>query len=347
MGNVLVEASKSYYVHIGKGILKDVGALSKEEGLSGKALVVSDSLVSPLYMESVSDSLLKSGFSVYSYTFPAGEKSKNIDTYLGILNFLAENKFGRKDTVFALGGGVTGDLAGFCAATYMRGINFVQIPTSLLAMVDSSVGGKTAIDLEMGKNLVGAFYQPKTVICDIDVLKTLPPLYYEDGMAEIIKYAMIYDKALVPLILENKEIEKIIESCVKIKSEVVREDEFEGGIRKILNFGHTVGHAVEKLSNYTLTHGRCVAIGMYIITNALEKRGECEKGLTEILLKMLDRFSLPHSCDFAAKELLGAALHDKKANGDFIDIAIVKSIGKCECKRVSVRELGEIIGEGI
>ena len=348
MNKIFVDASKKYYVYVEGALLGRVGAFSKENGLSGKAAIISDTNVAPLYMHTVKKSLEDSGFKVCTYVFESGEASKNAETFVEILNFLAENKIGRTDTVFALGGGVVGDMAGFCAATYLRGVNFVQLPTSLLAMVDSSVGGKTAIDLKHGKNLAGAFYQPRFVLCDTDTLDTLPSTYYNDAMAEIVKYAFIYDDSIVSLLKEDEpDVTKIITRCIEIKSEVVAKDEFEGGLRKILNFGHTVGHSVELLSDYKIPHGNAVAIGMFVITNALEKRGECKRGTTNELLRLLEMYSLPHKCDFSAESLAEKALNDKKATGDTISLVTISEIGKSGCKKIDFLTLRELIEEGL
>ena len=348
MNEIFVDASKKYYVYVEDGLLSRVGAFSKENGLWGKAAIISDSNVAPLYMQTVKSSLEDSGFKVCTYVFESGEASKNAETFVEILNFLAENKLSRTDTVFALGGGVVGDMAGFCAATYLRGVNFVQLPTSLLAMVDSSVGGKTAIDLKCGKNLAGAFYQPKFVLCDVNALDTLPSTYYNDAMAEIIKYAFIYDASLVDALkADTPDIKEIITRCIKIKSEVVSKDEFEGGLRKILNFGHTVGHSVELLSDYKITHGNAVAIGMFVIANALEKRGRCKTGTTKELLWLLDKYSLPCKCAFSAESLAEKALNDKKASGDTISLVTISEIGKSGYEKIDFTTLGELIEEGL
>lgn len=348
MKKITVNASKKYDIIIESGALSRVGEYAKSIGLSGKACVVSDSCVAPLYLEKVAASLENAEFEVCSFIFPAGEASKNINTFGDILNFLAENHFSRKDTVFALGGGVTGDMAGFSAATYMRGIKFVQLPTSLLASVDSSVGGKTAIDLPSGKNLAGAFYQPELVLFDIDALKTLPEEYYQDGMAEIIKYAMIRQKGMEKL-LENPEenLEEIIAVSVEIKREIVNEDEFESGERRILNFGHTAGHAIEKAADFTLSHGRAVAMGMYIITNAWEKRGLCQKGTCDKLMSMLNRFGLEKDCPYSAEVLSENAKSDKKAENDGVNLVVPISLGKCEVIKVTMEELLQILKEGM
>ena len=349
MRRITVNASKTYDVIIEKGSLCRVGEIAREINLSGKACIISDSNVAPLYLEKVKASLEKSGFSVVEYVFHAGEKSKNAEVYIKIQSFLAENKLSRKDTLFALGGGVTGDLTGFCAATYMRGINFVQIPTSLLACVDSSVGGKTGIDLEAGKNLVGAFYQPRAVIFDSDVLSTLPEEYFSDGMAEIIKYAMIRGRGIDTLLLDdaNANLEEIITRCIEIKRDVVNEDEFEGGIRKILNFGHTAGHAIEAEANFGLSHGRCVGVGMYIVTKAWEKRGLCKNGTCDILKKMLDKFSLETTCLYSPEVLWERAKNDKKASGNFVDLIVPDSLGECHAEKITMDEFLRVLKEGM
>ncbi len=349
MKKISVKVSTEYDVIIERGIIDNIGPLSKGLVKAGKACVVSDTNVAPLYMERVKASLEKCGFSVFEYVFSAGEASKNMTTFAGILNFLAKNRFTRDDTLFALGGGVVGDITGFSASAYMRGINFIGIPTSLLSAVDSSVGGKTGIDLDCGKNLAGAFYQPKAVFFDIDTLKTLPSEYFSDGMAEVIKYAMIRGFDIEKLILEDaqKNLEEIISRCIQIKTDVVTEDEFEGGIRRILNFGHTIGHAIETLSEYKISHGRAVAMGMYIITNAFEKRGLCKKGTLDSLKKMLDIFSLETECNFGAEKLLKIAKNDKKAQNDGINIVVPKAVGECDVIKVSEEELFDIFKEGL
>ncbi len=349
MRKITVNASKIYDVIIERGALDRIGEYAKGANLSGKACIVSDSNVAPIYMERVRKSLEESGFSVCEFVFPAGEASKTAQTFIEILNFLAENHFSRKDTLFALGGGVTGDLTGFSAASYMRGINFVQIPTSLLAAVDSSVGGKTAIDLESGKNLAGAFYQPQIVVFDPDALETLPAEYFSDGMAEVIKYAMIRQKGIDELIMGDtaQNLEEIIARCVEIKRDIVAEDEFEGGIRRILNFGHTAGHAIEAEADFKLSHGRCVAVGMYIITRAWEKRGLCEKGTCDVLIKMLEKFGLDKSSDYSPETISQRAKNDKKAEGGSLNIVVPLTLGKCDVIKVTMDEFLPILKEGM
>ena len=347
MKKITVNASKTYDVIIEKGSLDRIGEYAAAAGRAGKACIISDSNVAPLYLERTKKSLEKAGLLVCSYVFAAGEASKNATTFIDILNFLAENHFTRKDTVFALGGGVTGDISGFAAATYMRGISFVQLPTSLLACVDSSVGGKTAIDLPAGKNLAGAFHQPEFVLIDTELLDTLPDKYYCDGMAEVIKYAMIKDGQIQELLMNDNNIEEIIYRCVKIKRDVVCEDEFETGIRRILNFGHTAGHAIEHAADFSISHGNAVATGMYIVTRAFEKEGLCKNGTCDALVKMLDKFSLPKKCCFSPELLAEIALGDKKAEGGGINLVAVRSIGESFVQKVSMEELLNIFRKGV
>ena len=256
MKTVKVQASKSYDVVIGNGILPCLGAYLGQVTQAKKIAVVSDSQVWPLYGKTVLNALAE--YETFSYVFPAGEESKNGSTYLKLLNFLAENKLTRSDCLLALGGGVVGDLTGFAAATYLRGVDFVQAPTTLLAAVDSSVGGKTAIDLDAGKNLAGAFYQPSAVLCDLDTLNTLPENIFRDGCAEVIKYGVLYDEALFAH-LEEKGLgfdqEEVISRCVELKRDVVAQDEFDRGERQKLNLGHTIGHGIEACSGYKISHG--------------------------------------------------------------------------------------------
>ena len=342
MRKVTVNASKTYDILIEKGALDRVGELAKDVIGKGKVCIISDSNVAPIYMERVKNSLLKEGITTLQYVFPAGEKSKNAQTYIEILSHLAEQGLSRKDTLIALGGGVTGDMTGFCAATYMRGIKFIQIPTTLLAAVDSSVGGKTGIDLSCGKNLAGAFHQPSMVIFDRDVLDTLPKEYFADGMAEIIKYAVIRGEGLDELICEDADIEEIVEICVKIKRDIVNADEFEGGIRQILNYGHTLGHAIESLSEYTLSHGRCVAMGMYLVTKA----HKCEQ-LLDKLCAMFEKYGLETKCPYTPEEIVERAKKDKKADSEGVNLIVSKKMGECEIVKITIDELLCLVKEGM
>lgn len=355
MKSITVNASKSYDIVIGADILDEVGSILAGESILRKgfggqtAAIVTDDNVSALYGKRLTDSLEKSGCHVVRYTFPHGESSKNTDTFVSLLNFLAKEKLSRTDIVVALGGGVTGDLAGFAASCYMRGIDFVQVPTTLLAMVDSSVGGKTAVNLAAGKNLVGTFYQPKAVLCDVSALSTLPEEVYKDGCAEIIKYGMISDRALFESLETpvNEQLETVISRCVEIKRDIVAEDEFENGIRKLLNFGHTVGHAIELLSEYRTSHGLAVAAGMAVVTRAAVRMGLCEAYCSRELNQMLRRYGLPENTPYKADELTHACLSDKKRSGESITMIFPVEIGRCVLKKIPVREIESVIRSGL
>lgn len=350
MKTVTVNASRSYDVIIGSGLLTQAGSLIQSIHKPCRAAIISDSNVFPLYGEKLSQSLSDSGFSALSYVFPAGEGSKNMETFSGIVNFLAENKLTRSDLLIALGGGVVGDITGFAAACYLRGITFVQIPTSLLAMVDSSVGGKTAIDLPAGKNLVGAFYQPSLVICDTDTLSTLPEEIFRDGCAEVIKYSVLFDKDMFAK-LQNEGVsfhrQDVICRCVELKRDVVQEDEFDTGRRQLLNLGHTLGHAIEKLSNLTVSHGQAVAAGMAIIIRCAEAAGICATGTGGSVASVLNLFGLPTATTFTEQSLYDAMLSDKKRFGGTVNLIVPEGIGMCILRPTDVTELKSFIKAGL
>ena len=350
MNTVTVSTSRTYSVLIGTNLIHSAGSHILKIHAPSKAAIISDSNVWPLYGEIVADSMEKEGIRTIHYVFPAGEASKNMDTYLKILTFLADNKVTRTDLLVALGGGVVGDITGFAAATYLRGISYIQIPTSLLAMVDSSVGGKTAIDLPVGKNLVGAFKQPRLVLCDVDTLNSLPRPLFLDGCAEIIKYAMIYDSALFASLMQTGpafDCTSVITKCVSLKRNVVQEDEFDIGMRQKLNFGHTIGHAIEVCSNYQFTHGQAVAAGMAIVTKAACRNNICQQDVYGNLIALLQKFSLPTKTDFSAEVLFCSALSDKKRSGDTVNLVIPNDIGRCEIVPVPVSELEDFIKAGL
>lgn len=350
MKQIYVEASSSYCVHIGSDLLKNAGQYIAQQCRGHKAAVISDSNVYPIWGEILHGSLADTGFEICTYTFPAGESSKNGNTYLEILNFLAENKLTRSDVVIALGGGVTGDITGFAAATYLRGISYVQIPTTLLAMVDSSVGGKTAIDLPSGKNLVGAFYQPKTVLCSLETLNTLPESIFIDGCAEVIKYGILYDAPLFHHLAEagiNFDREYVISRCVALKSAVVKEDEFDTGARQMLNLGHTIGHAIEALSQYNIPHGQAVAIGTCIIAKAVAQYDICSLSVYDKICHILNSFGLPTETSFSAQQIYSITLSDKKRNSDYINLIFPRAIGQCEILRMHTMDLQSFIEAGL
>ena len=350
MRRVTVSASKTYDVLIDTGLISRTGELIAQNFPTCTAVIISDSNVWPLYGEIVADSMEKEGIRTIHYVFPAGEASKNTATYFSILNFLAENEITRSDLIVALGGGVVGDISGFCAATYLRGIHYVQIPTSLLAMVDSSVGGKTATDLPAGKNLVGAFKQPSIVLCDVSVLDSLPSGVFLDGCAEVIKYGVLYDADLLHTLQQTGidfDRESVIASCISYKASVVAADEFDTGARQKLNFGHTIGHGIEAASNYHISHGNAVAAGMAIITAAAVKFGFCKEHVLDALTSVLNAFSLPTTCTFTARQLYTSALSDKKRTGGSINLILPREIGKCEICPFPVDELETFIKAGL
>ena len=345
MRTVQVTASRNYEVIIGSGLLPQLGEKARSLTKVKKVAIVSESNVFPLYGETAEQSLRDAGFEVISFVFPAGEESKSGETYLNILNFLAENQLTRTDLIVALGGGVVGDLAGFAAATYLRGIPFIQVPTTLLAAVDSSVGGKTAIDLPAGKNLCGAFYQPSLVLCDTDTLNTLPETIFRDGCAEVIKYGILYDPELFAH-LQAKGLgfdrESVITRCVELKRDVVAEDEFDTGARMKLNLGHTIGHGVEALSHFQLSHGKSVAIGMAIVA-----RSACDPATRDAILNILNRFGLPVDTTSTAEELYTCALSDKKRAGGTVSLIIPRAIGDCAIVPTPVGDVKAFIEKGL
>lgn len=345
MRSVTVKTSATYEVLIGSGLLQKAGEAVKKVISPCKAAIVTDSTVVHLYEETVRQSLTEAGFSVCTFVFPAGEASKNIHTLSHLLEFLAKEEMTRTDLIVALGGGVTGDLAGFGAAVYLRGIPFVQIPTTFLAAIDSSVGGKTAVDLETGKNLAGAFYQPKLVLCDTDVLQTLPEVVFADGIAEALKYGVLGDTVLFEKIAGGdfrQDLEEIIETCVSMKRDVVEEDEFDTGKRQLLNLGHTFGHAIEQKSHFQMTHGHAVAIGMHLIAKAAEAKGIAEKGTAAAIAKALEQNQLPKETTFSPAEVAEGTLRDKKRRGGTISFVFPKKIGTCEIVKIPVEEVEEL-----
>lgn len=349
MKTITITATKTYDILIAPGLIDEAGD-HIAKAINGRlAAVVTDDTVNSLYAQRLLTSLQQAGFSAVSFVISHGEASKNADNYIKILNFLAGQGLTRSDAVIALGGGVVGDLAGFAAATYLRGIGFVQVPTTLLAAVDSAVGGKTAIDLAAGKNLAGVFYQPDLVICDVSLLDTLPAPVFRDGMAEVIKYGVIADRELFDLLHTacKSNLTEVIARCVSIKRDIVAIDEFEEGPRKLLNFGHTVGHAVEACSDYLVSHGSAVAIGMVVIARAAVKLGLTAPDTAEAITALIRDTGLPAATDFTAAALARAAYSDKKRRGGMITLVIPSSIGQATLRDVPASELEHIIGLGL
>lgn len=348
---ISVATSAPYSILIERGCLKRVGQCAAKLFPAGaRAAVVSDSNVLPLYGKAVAASLRDAGFRVFSASFPAGEQSKRLSTVESLYSFFSESGLTRSDFAVALGGGVTGDIAGFAAATWLRGIRFLQIPTSLLAQIDSSVGGKTGVDIPQGKNLVGAFHQPALVLIDPDTLRTLPQAFFADGMGEAIKYGCIRDRPLFDRIRDTDvrtDIEPMIARCVDIKREVVERDEFDNGDRMLLNFGHTFGHALEKLHGYHgLTHGAGVGIGMVMMSRLGEAAGLTKPGTADEIASVLQEYNLPVSDRFNLDRLTEATLPDKKGRGDEITLILLRKIGDGFLYRVpreKFRRLAEVL----
>ena len=347
MEKVTVNASTKYDILIDRGILDKSGELISQVIKKGKALVVTDDNVDGFYGERMMKSLFDAGIDAKKFVFPHGEASKSHSTLLGIYEFMAENGYTRSDFIVALGGGVVGDTAGYAAATYMRGIDFVQVPTTGISQADSSVGGKTAVNINGGKNLVGAFHQPRLVICDTDTLNTLTPEFFSDGMAEIVKHGMIRSAELFD-ILANKDIKEnivdIMKRNVTIKGKVVENDEREKGERMLLNFGHTLAHALEKYYNFTgLTHGYAIAIGMSTFTHIAERRGMCKAGVADKLDALLEECGLPLTDNAPLHELYTLSLRDKKHLASGMNIVICSDIGQSEVVKMSVDEYAQFL----
>lgn len=348
-------ASRPYEVLVGYGLLEQLGLLMSEMGHVGRCCVVTETNVGPLYADAVESSLRSAGIETASrITFAAGESSKRLDTLGRILEALAKRELTRDDTIVALGGGVTGDMAGLAAALYLRGIRVVQVPTSLLAMVDSSVGGKTAVDLAAGKNLVGAFWQPSMVVADVGTLVTVPPELLRDSCGEVIKHAVLADPELLdeltnhPLTDEHNpaRLAEVVAQNVIIKRDVVVADERETGLRQTLNLGHTIGHAIEAANSFSLGHGSCVAAGLCIMARAAATVGWCSGETASRIERCVSIHGLPCGSDLDIDELMHFVAHDKKRHGGSVNIVVPREIGHCEVRSASLTELRELIRLG-
>lgn len=339
--------SATYDILIEQGILRNCAQHIVPLVRGKKIMIICDTNVAPLYLDEVKKSFENSQLEIHSHIFTAGEQSKHLGTVSDIYDALSENGFDRKDMLIALGGGVCGDIVGFAAATYMRGIDFVQIPTTLLSQVDSSVGGKTGVDTKYGKNLVGAFYQPKLVLIDTNTLSTLSDHYFADGMGEVIKYGCIKDTKLFDMLCDcdiNDNIEEIILRCLEIKRDVVNEDEKESGVRMILNFGHTFGHAIEKLSSFSLSHGECVAKGMVLITKAAESIGLTTNGTAKKIEILCQKCGLDVDISFDLSDICENAKGDKKGSGENLNLILIKDIGEYVIYPVNKNNLQNFLG---
>ena len=340
-------ASKSYDVLIGRDAVASLGEEAKKVCPGAlKALIVSETNVAAFYLDTVKAEIEKAGFEVVTYVFEAGEQNKNITEIAGMWNKMAEAGFTRTDFVVGLGGGVTTDMAGFAASTFLRGIKVIQLPTSLLAMVDASVGGKTGIDIPMGKNQVGAFWQPSLVLEDISFLKTLPDEVFTEGMGEVTKHAFIMDLELFDKLVEangdirtNEDLlEEIVYMNVADKASVVGEDETDNGRRQTLNFGHTVGHVIERDSGFTKPHGICVAKGMGIVIDSCVRAGSLASEDAEKMKELLKLYKLPVTDDITPEAIVEGAMNDKKKRGDTLSVILVNKIGQAEIKKMTAEE---------
>ena len=346
---VRIDVGAGYDVTVGPGLLDTCGGALAPLCRGGSAFVVSDSTVAPLYLARVRRSLEEAGLRVSSFVFPAGEKSKTLATLGHMLEAMAEAGLTRSDLAVALGGGVTGDMTGFAAGVYQRGISYVQLPTTVLAAVDSSVGGKTAVDLRAGKNMAGVFIQPAAVLCDTDTFATLPEKWFRDGLAESIKYGILTDRELFFRFdgLDRSEMPELIARCVAIKGEYVHRDPLDCGDRRYLNLGHTMAHAMEKLSGYTLAHGHAVAMGTVMAARYGERLGLTEAGTTEEICRIYSKNGLPVSCPYDAGALARAASMDKKRTGGDVTVVLIETIGRCFLKKMPVSELYELARLGL
>ena len=347
--------SRSYDVRIGAGNLVELGRIVRETGAE-RACVITETNVGPLYAQAAEASLASAGVDVAErLVFPAGEASKSLAVLGDLLEGLAERGLTRDDAVIALGGGVTGDMAGLCAALYLRGIRVVQVPTSLLAMVDSSVGGKTAVDLPSGKNLVGAFWQPGAVVADVRCLATVPHRLLTDSCGEVIKHAVLADPALLDELTERplngaetdeERLVDVVTRNVAIKRDVVDADEREHGLRQTLNLGHTIGHAIESASDFTLGHGSCVAAGLCMMARASARKGWCSDDTAARIERCVAAHALPTGCDLPADLLLHYMAHDKKRHGGSVNIVVPVEVGRVEVRRATLDELRELVELG-
>ena len=349
MYSIDVKASSGGYpIYIKNGLFCEIGAQVKKIYSGKKIAVITDSNVNELYGQKIIDSLKGSGFESFKIVVRAGEESKSFGTLLEVYDKLLDFKINRGDIIIALGGGVVGDMAGFAASTFLRGIPLIQIPTTLLAQVDSSVGGKVAVDLPRGKNLVGSFYMPKAVFIDPLLLGTLNDKFFSDGMGEVIKYGAIKDKELFYTLMnyENKEallkeIDKIIYTCCLIKADIVELDEFDTGARMLLNYGHTIGHAIEQFFNYELySHGEAVAMGMYSITKLGEELGKTKDGTAKAIKDILIKYNLPWMLpEIKSEDVIKAISLDKKNIGESMNFILVESVGNSFIQKIDITKI--------
>lgn len=339
MKYVHIATEAPYDVLIDRGLLDSVGALIQKGLGVFRVALISDETVDRLYGDRVEASLRAAGHRVLRLTFKGGEGNKTPETVVSLQRALLEGELTRSDLIVALGGGIVGDVAGFTAATYLRGIRYVQIPTTLLAALDSSVGGKTGVNLLGYKNQIGAFWQPSMVLCDPDVFSTLTEEQYADGMAEAIKYGVAFDKGLFEMLYADHDICEVIRRAVAIKGDVVATDERDEGARQLLNFGHTVGHAIEKLTEHEFSHGQAVAVGMIVATQGALRMGYCRENFLDDLVGCITYRGLPRAVLATTEELLSAMRSDKKRRGDEITLILPRRLGECRVETVPMADL--------
>lgn len=345
MKTIKVRTQREYSVYIGDSLLDRAGEYIYDAVGGDIAAIITDDVVSSIYLNRLRASMKNAGFKSVVFTVRNGEGSKNVFTCSRALEFLADNKVTRTDVVVALGGGVVGDIAVFTAATYLQGVPCVLIPTTLLAAVDASVGGKAALNMETGKDLVGVFHQPVLVLTDCRLLEELPPRIFVEGCSEIIKFAMVADSELFNMLANDTslDLEEVVARCVDIKRIIVCRDEFENGERRLLDFGHTIGHAVEFLSKFMISHGKAVSIGMAVEALAAFRLGMCDQDCYNGLIDTLHKYGLPVRTRFEADELMRAAMTDKKRRGDSLLMVFPRKVGKCILSSVSIAEYEKVI----
>ncbi len=340
---IKISSKLNYDICIDCEIKSTVEKFISDKNKYNRHIIITDDKLNSLYPDFEFD--VKN---LYKYVIPQGENSKSINQYYDIIRFLSSINVDRKDLIIAFGGGVVGDLSGFVASTYMRGIDYIQIPTTILAMVDSSIGSKTGINTDDGKNLIGSFYDPQAVFIDFKFLKTLPDVEFTNGLAEVLKASIIRDKNLFELLMtkdirDEEVLKKVIKRSVEIKTEIVENDMKESNLRQLLNFGHTFGHAIEKLSDFTVKHGFGVSIGMAMISKAYYKMGIISKDIYDNINLLIEKYNLPKECSYSADELYFEVLKDKKSNGEMINLIYPKEIGNAEIHKVSKEELRKIL----
>lgn len=338
--NLRIDLENGYDIEIKNGAIKDLGPYLRKNYENSKILIISDDLVYSLHKESILKEV--KGFNFKEYILDEGEGSKNTKNLIDILEFMAKNEFRRSDLILAFGGGMVGDISGLCASLYLRGIDFINIPTTFLSAIDSSVGGKTAVNLRAGKNLCGAFYHPRKVFIDTDFLKTLTDYNFNDGLAEAIKYGMIRNKDLLDIFIDEKvdkdyeNLDKIIRSCLEIKKDIVSKDEKDKGLRQLLNYGHSFGHTFEIISNFNLGHGHAVALGMLVMVNYFIE------DFSHDFINLLKKYDLYQEIDFPIDKVVKLARLDKKSSKDLINIIAVKKIGHGEIVSTNLENLRTI-----